>query len=82
MVSSATTHLPINSLPPSATKYRGLNHLAYGSLFFAGQACDHNCTTVFDKNPVKIFNSTEVNINLLHPPILQGHRNVPSQHLY
>ena len=34
------------------------------------------------KNPVKIFKSTEVNITALCPPIIQGHRNAPSQPLY
>ena len=58
MVSSATTHLPIPSLPPSATKSHGFNHLAYGSLFSVGQACNHNCTAVFEKNSVKIYKST------------------------
>ena len=82
MVSSATTHLPIPSLPTSTTKSHGFNHLAYGSLFSVGQACDHNRTAVFDKNSVKIFKSTEVNINALFPPIIQGHHNAPSRPLY
>ena len=37
MVSSTNPHLPIPSLPPSATKSHGFNHLASGSLFFFGQ---------------------------------------------
>ena len=53
MISYATTHLPITSLPPSATKSHGFNHLASGYIFSVRQACDHNCTAVFDKNPVK-----------------------------
>ena len=77
MVYSATTHLPIPSLPPSSTKYHGSNHLAYGYLFSVVQSCDHNCTAVFDKNSVKIFKSTEVNITALCTPIIQGHRNAP-----
>ena len=77
MVSSATTHLPITSLPSSATKSHGFNHPASGSLFSFGQAFKHNFTAVFDKNPAKIFNSTEVNITALCPPIIQGHRNAP-----
>ena len=47
MVSSATTHLKIPSLPPSATKSCGFNHLESGYLFSVGQACDHNCTCSF-----------------------------------
>ena len=82
MVYSSTTHIVIPSLPPSAAKSHGFNHLASGSLFSVGQACDHNCTAVFDKNPVKIFNSTEVNITALCPPIIQGHCNTPPQPLY
>ena len=79
---STTTHLKINSLPPTATKSHGFNHLSSGYIFSVGQACDNNCTAVFDKNSVKIFKSTEVNINALCPPIIQGHRNTPSQPLY
>ena len=82
MVSSATTHLPIPYLSPAATKSHGFNHLASVSLFYVGQACDHNCTAVFDNNSVNIFKSTEVNITSLYPPIIQGHRNAPSQPLY
>ena len=82
MVSSATTYLPIPSLPPSATESHGFNHLASGYLFSVGKACDHNCTAVFDKNSVTMFKSTEVNITVLCPPIIQGNHNSPSQPLY
>ena len=82
MVYSTTTHLPITYLPPPATKSHSFNHLSYGYLFSIAQACNHNCSAVFDKNSVKIFKSTEVNINALCPPIIQGHRNAPSQPLY
>ena len=78
MISYATTHLPITSLPPYDTKSHGFNHLSSGSLFSVGQACDNNCTAVFDKNSIKIFNSTEFNINTLRPPITQGRRNATS----
>ena len=61
MVSSVITHLPITSIPPSATKSRGFNNLAPGSLFSVGKSCNHNCTAVFEKNSVKILKSTEVN---------------------
>ena len=81
MVSFKTTHLSIPSLPPSATNSHGFNHLASGYLFSVGQACDHNCTTVLKKS-VKIFKSTEISINALRPPIIQGHRNAPLQTLY
>ena len=50
MVSSATTHIPIPYLPTSATKYHDFNHVAYGSLFYIGQACNHNCTAILKKN--------------------------------
>ena len=82
MVSSATTHIPISSLPPSATKSHSFNHLSYVYLFSVGQACENNCTPVFDNNSVNIFKSTEININALFPPIIQGHLNAPSQPLY
>ena len=82
MASSTTTHLKINYLPPPATKSHGFNNLSSGYLFSVGQACDNNCTAVFDKNSVKIFKSTEVNINALCPPIIEGHHNAPSQPLY
>ena len=82
MISSANTHLPIPSPPPSVTKYHGFNHLASGSIFSVVQAFDHNCTAVFDKKSIKIFKSAEVNITALCPPIIQGHRNAPSQPLY
>ena len=82
MVYSTTTHITINYLPPSATESQGFNHLSSVYLFNVGQACDNNCTAVFDKNFVKIFKSAEVNINALFPPIIQGHRNKPSQPLY
>ena len=78
MISSETTHLPIPYFPPFDTKSYGFNYLSSGSLFSVGQACDNNCTAVFDKNSVKIFNSTEVNINTLRPPITQGRRNATS----
>ena len=82
MVYSATTHLPIPSMPPSTKYSHGFNHLESGSLFSVGQSCNRNCTAVFDKNSVKIFNSTEVNITAIFLPILQGHCNAPSQPLY
>ena len=78
MISSVTTHLPIPSFPPSDTKYYNFNHLSSGSLFSVGQAFNNNCTAVFDKNYVKLFKSTEVNMNALRPTIIQGHRNEPS----
>ena len=53
MVSSTTKNIPITYLQPSATESHGFNHLASGSLFYFVQACDHNCTSVFDKNSVK-----------------------------
>ena len=62
----------IPSLAPSATKSHGINHLASGSIFYVGKACSHNCAAVFDKQPVKTFNSTELIINALCPPIIQG----------
>ena len=43
---------------------------------------NNNFTAVFDKNSVKIFKSTEINITALFPPIIQGHRNSLSQTLY
>ena len=82
MVSSATTHLKIPSLPPPATESHSFKHLAYGSLFSVGQACYHNCTAGFDKNYVKLFKSSEVNINLLCTPIIKGNHNVPTQNIY
>ena len=82
MASSTTTHLKINYLPPPATKSHGFNNLSSGYLFSVGQACDNNCTAVFDKSSVKIFKTTEVNINALCLPILQGHLDTPSQPLY
>ena len=82
MVSSKTMHLPILSLPPSATKSHGFNHLEYGYLFSVGQACYCNFTAVFDKQNINIFKSTEVSIKVLCPPIIQGHHNSPSQPLY
>ena len=82
MVSSESTHLTIPYLPPSDTRSHSFNYLAYGSLFSVGQACDHNCTAVFDKNSVRIFKSTEVNITEFCPPVIQGHRDAPSQPLY
>ena len=81
MVYSTITHLAMPSLPPYATKSHGFNHLSSGSLFSFGQACDNNLT-VFDKQSVKIFNYTEVSINLLCPPKIQGHRNSASKPLY
>ena len=82
MVYSATTHLPIPSLPPSTTKSHSFKHMASGSLLSFGQGCDHNCTAVFDKKNVKIFKSTKVNVTALFPPIIQRHCNSPSQPLY
>ena len=82
MVSSVTTHFPIPSLPPYDTKSYNFNHLSSGFLFSVGQAFNNNYTAVFEKNSVKIFISTEVNINALRPPIIQGHRNAPPQPLY
>ena len=78
MVSSTTTHIPINSLPKYATKSHVFNHLESGSLFSVGKACNNSCTAVFDKNSIKIFKSIEVNIDALCPPIVQAHRNTPS----
>ena len=70
MVSSATTNIPILSLPPFTTKSRGFNHIASGYLSSIVQAYDHNCTDFFDNNYIKIFKSEEVNINVLCPPII------------
>ena len=53
IVSYTTTHLPITSLLPHATKSHGFNHLASGYLFSVGQACNHNCTAAFDNNSIK-----------------------------
>ena len=82
MVFSTTTHHKIPYLSQSSTKYHGFNHISSGSLFPIGQDCNHNFTAVFENNSVKIFKSTEVNINTLCPPIIQGHRNAPSKPLY
>ena len=82
MVSSTTKHLPITSIPSSATKSHGFNQLAYGSLFSVIKSCNHDCTDFFYKQSVNIFKSTEVIINELCPPIIQGHLNAPSQHIY
>ena len=81
MVSSETTNLPITYIPPSATGSHGFNHLVSRYLFYVGQACDHNCTAFIDNNPVKTFKSTEVTINALLPPIIQGHCNAPPKPL-
>ena len=82
MVSSKTTHLPTISLPSSDKKSHSFNRLESESLFYVGKYCDHNCTVVFDKNSVKTFNSTEVNINTICPLIIRGHHNAPSKPLY
>ena len=78
MVSPTTTNILIISLPQSATKYHGFNHLESGYLFSVRKTYDHNFTAGFDKNYVKIFRSTEVSINAIRPTIIQGHRNEPS----
>ena len=49
MISSTTTHLPITSLPPSATKYHGFKHLVSGYLFSVGQDYNRNCTAVLTR---------------------------------
>ena len=82
MVSSETTNLPIPSLLQYSTKSHRFNHMASGYLFSVQQACNHNWTEVFDNNSIKILKSTEVNITVLFPPIIQGRRNAPSQPLY
>ena len=51
MVSSATTHITITSLPPISTKSHGFNHISSESIFSFGQACDHNCTAVLTRIP-------------------------------
>ena len=81
-LSSSTAYISITYLPPSATKSHGFNHIVCGSLFSVGQACDNNCTAVFDTNSVKMSKSTEVSINALHTFIIQGHHNAPSQPIY
>ena len=53
MIFSTFTHITVPSLPPSATKSHGFKHLSSGYLFSDGQACDHNCTAVFDKKICK-----------------------------
>ena len=82
MVSSTTTHIIIRSLPPSTTKSHCFNYLESVSIFSVGQDCDHYYTAVFEKNSVKIFKYTEVNINALFTPIIQGHRNASQKYLY
>ena len=82
MVASTTIHIPITSLPSSATKSHGFNHLAYRSLFSFVQAWNNNRTAVFDKQSVKTFKYTEVSIKNLCPPTTQIHLNEPSQHIY
>ena len=73
MVYPETTHLPITYILSSTTKSHGFNHIASGCIFSVGQSCDHNCTAIFDKQYVEIFMFTEVSINTICPPIIQGH---------
>ena len=82
MVSSITIHLPIPYLSRSATKSHSFSHPESGSLLSDGKACNHICTSVFNKQSVKIFKSTEVNIKALHIPTIKVHCNAQSQYLY
>ena len=50
--------------------------------FLSDNPANYYFTAVFDKNTVKVFKYTEVNINALCPPVIQGHHNSPSQPLY
>ena len=70
MVSSSTTHLPIPYLLPFSTKSHGFNYLAYGPLFSARQACDHNCTAFFDNNSVIFLSKLRsILICFFHPQL-------------
>ena len=74
VVYSINTNLPIPSLPPYAKKSHVLIHIESGYLFSVGKPCNHNSSTIFDKQSIKIFKSKEVSINVFRPPIVQGHR--------
>jgi hypothetical protein len=82
MTSKSTAHLPLRSLPASATISHGFPSLASGSLLSVGKICDHNCTAVFTDRTVKMYRNTDVQIKPIKPPIIAGTRNSPSQPLY
>ena len=69
MVSSTNTHIPIPSLPLSATNSHGFNHLESGSTFWADNPTIIIALQFLTKKS-KNNNSTEVSINALHPTII------------
>ena len=61
-------HLPIPVLPQSATEAHVFPSLKSASLLSIGQLCDSNCSALFTKKDLTIFDSTNA-------PVLKGQRN-------
>ena len=82
MQSNSTMHLPIPTLPPSATKAHGFNNLASGSLLSVGKVCDAKCTAIFTDTKMNIYNNKDVKITPTQKPIITGTRDAPHHPLW
>jgi hypothetical protein len=68
MQAQLSGHLPIENLPPTATKAHIFKKLQSASLLSVGQLCDSDCTAVFTKTDLKIFDNNK-------QIIIRGERN-------
>ena len=50
-------HLPLPMLPSTATQAHAYTNLKSASLLSIGQLCDSNCSSLFTKKDVTVFNS-------------------------
>jgi len=66
-------HLPFN-LPTAKSKVCHRIPNVHVPLFSIGQACDANCTTIFNANRMTLVKNEDINIKYNAKPILEGHR--------
>jgi len=68
-------NLPL-ALPATATECHRVPNL-HSPLLSVGQACDADCTAIFDATKMMIVKSKHVDITLTGPPITAGVRTSP-----
>lgn len=68
ITSTTEGNLPLHELPTAATKAHIFLAIKSASLLSIGQLCDSNCSALFTKQDLTIFNTTK-------DPILFGHHN-------
>ena len=68
LASTMTGHLPITTLPKQATVSHTFPNLHSASLLSIGQVCDADCSALFTKHQLKVFDNKK-------KLVLTGHRN-------